>query len=155
MWKILLSSISGVYLYLIVGAVFGYASYSWTSDYYTAKINHASLLAEKEKDDIQRKGDQLVADYVKQVDKLGSVSSALQKQISSAVRPSTNSTCGLTSGFVRLYNASAVGEASSPSDTDGTPAFADVDTILSIAIENNTKYNKVAQQLIDLQNFNK
>ena len=68
MWKNLISSITGVaggiYIYLIVaatsGAIFGYSAYSWTSDYYIAKIEHANILAEKEKDDIQQKGDQQI-----------------------------------------------------------------------------------------------
>ena len=54
MWKNL---ISGIYLYLIVagvsGVIFGYSAYSWTSDYYIAKIEHANVQAMKEKDDIQ------------------------------------------------------------------------------------------------------
>ena len=155
MLKTLLSSI---YIYLIVATLSavlsGYLAYSWTSSYYVAKIEHANSQALKEKDEIQQKGDQLVANYVKQLEKLGSTNTVLQKQIYGAVRSDSNVTCTISSGFVRLYNASALGEASSPSGSDGTASEVDVATLLSTAIENNTKYNKVAQQLMDLQEFN-
>lgn len=161
MWKNLISSVAGIgsaiYIYLIVaavsGAVVGYSAYSWTSDYYEAKIEHASLAAEKEKDDIQRKGDLLVASYIKQIDTLGSTNASLQRQISKAVHPDDNSTCAVTNGFVRLYNASAVGETSSPSGADGATTPIDLATVLSVAAENNSKYLKIAQQLKDLQAY--
>jgi hypothetical protein len=149
--------ISSIYIYLIVAAtsaiLSGYFAYSWTSDYYVAKIEHANILAEKKINDIQRKGDEIVANYIKQIDKLGSVNASLQKQISSAVRTDSNATCAISSGFVRVYDASAVGEASTPSSTDGATSAVDIATILSVAAENNAKYLKVAQQLIDLQAF--
>lgn len=154
MLKTLLNSI---YVYLIVAIISsvlsGYFVFDWTSKYYTVKIEHANSQAIKEKDEIQRKGDQLVADYVKKIDRLGSTNTVLQKQIYSAVRPNSNDPCTVTSGFVRLYNASATGETSSPDSTDGTSSEVDAATLLSVLIENNTKYNKVAQQLIELQAF--
>jgi len=149
--------ISSIYIYLIVAVtsaiLSGYFAYSWTSDYYVAKIEHANILAEKKINDIQQKGDEIVANYIKQIDKLGSVNASLQKQISSAVRTDSNATCDISSGFVRVYDASAVGEASTPSSTDGATSAIDIATILSVAAENNAKYLKVAQQLIDLQAF--
>jgi len=155
MLKTLLSSI---YVYLTIAVISallsGYLVFNWTSSYYSSKIEHANVQALKEKDEIQQKGDQLVANYIQQLEKLGSTNAVLQKQIYGAVRSDSNATCTITSGFVRLYNASALGEASSPSGTDGTPSEVDVATLLSTAIENNTKYNKVAQQLMDLQEFN-
>ena len=161
MWSKILSSVasigSGIYLYLIVagasGAIVGYGAYSWTSDYYKAKIEHASLQAEKEKDDIQRKGDQLVADYIKQLEQLANSNTSLQRQVSMAVIHSNGASCMVSDGFVRLYNASTTGEASSPSGADGTSSGVDEATILSVAIENNTKYLKIAAQLKDLQAF--
>lgn len=163
MWKNLLSSVTGiaggVYLYIIVGAcsalLSGYAAYSWTSDYYQVKIEHASVRALKEKDDIQRKGDQLVADYIKQIEQLANNNTSLQRQVSVAVIHSNGSSCVVSNGFVRLYNASTTGETSSPSSTDGATSSVDEATLLSVAIENNEKYNKLAQQLLDLQAFNK
>lgn len=155
MLKTLLSSI---YIYLIIAAtsalLSGYLVFKWTSDYYSNKIEHANVQALKEKDEIQQKGDQLVADYIQQIEKLGSANNVLQKQVYAAVRSDNNPSCTITGGFVRLFNASALGEASSPSGSDGTPSEVDVATLLSTIIENNTKYNKVAQQLMDLQEFN-
>jgi hypothetical protein len=154
MLKTLLSSI---YIYLVVAVISsvfsGYVVFNLTSEHYTAKIEHANNQAIKEKDEIERKGDQLVADYIKKIDRLGSTNTVLQKQVYSAVRPNNNNTCTVTSGFVRLYNASATGETSSPDSTDGAASEVDVATLLDTLIENNTKYNKVAQQLIELQAF--
>jgi len=81
MWKTLLTNLTslagGIYIYLIVaglsGVVAGYGAYSWTSDYYIAKIEKSNLEAEQKVNDIQQQGDRLVADYVKQVEQLGSV----------------------------------------------------------------------------------
>ena len=110
----------------------------------------------KEKDEIQQKGDQLVAQYVKQLDQLGRVNANLQKQISQAVQPTVpNGTCTITNGFVRLYNASANGSATSPSSVDGTASGVDAATLLDVLIANNIKYNEVADQLIKLQQFEK
>jgi hypothetical protein len=154
MFKTLLSS---VYVYLVVAVISslfsGYLVYNLTSDYYSAKIEHANNQAIKEKDEIQQKGDRLVAEYVQQINRLGSVNTSLQKQVPAAVRVNSDPICTVSSGFVRLYNASATGETSSPSGTDGTASEVDLTALLDTLIENNTKYNKVAQQLIELQTF--
>jgi len=155
MLKTLLSSICN---YLIVAAaatlLSGYLVFNWTSEYYSNKIEQANVQALKEKDEIQQKGDQLVAKYIRQIEKLNTTSNTLQGQVPVAVRPNDDASCTITSGFVRLYNASALGETSSPSGSDGTPSEVDIVTLLNTIIENNTKYNKVAQQLIELQEFN-
>jgi hypothetical protein len=163
MWKNLISvvsgAISGIGLYIVVGlaslAIGSYSAYSWTSDYYQAKINHASLLAEKEKDDIQRKGDELVADYIKQIDQLANHNANLQRQIAVATVHRDGSTCVVSDGFVRLYNASTTGATTTPSSTDGASSGIDEATVLQVAIENNEKYLKLAKQLADLQEFEK
>jgi len=155
MLKTLLSSI---YVYLVIATISAvlssYLVFNWTSEYYSNKIEHANVQALKEKDEIQQKGDQLVAKYIRQIEKLNTTSNALQRQVPVAVRPNDSNSCTVTSGFVRLYNASALGETSSPSGSDGTPSEVDIATLLNTIIENNTKYNKVAQQLIELQEFN-
>jgi len=161
MWKTLLTNITslagGIYIYLIVaglsGVIAGYGAYSWTSDYYIAKIEKSNLEAEQKVNDIQQQGDRLVADYVKQVEQLGYVNASLQQQISGAVHTNNNSSCTIPNGFIRLYNASATGQASSPSSLDGTPTSLDLATILSVSAENNSKYLKVAEQLRELQAY--
>ena len=155
MLKTLLSSI---YIYIVVATISallsGYLVFDWTSGYYSNKIEHANVQALKEKNEIQQKGDQLVANYIQQIEKLNTSSNALQRQVPAVVLPNYNNSCTISSGFVRLFNASALGEASSPSGADGATSEVDVATLLSTVIENNTKYNKVAQQLMDLQEFN-
>ena len=155
MLKTLLSSI---YIYIVVATISallsGYLVFDWTSGYYSNKIEHANVQALKEKNEIQQKGDQLVANYIQQIEKLNTSSNALQRQVPAVVLPNYNNSCTISRGFVRLFNASALGEASSPSGADGATSEVDVATLLSTVIENNTKYNKVAQQLMDLQEFN-
>lgn len=155
MWKTIISSITGgLYPYLIVAAISsaitGYATYSLTSDHYIVKMQKASIKAEEEKDEIQRKGDKLVADYVVKVNRLSASNSSLQKQIAGAVG---NSQCAVPNGFVRLYNASATGQSSTPSGVDGSATALDLATILSVSVENNDKCNKIAEQLKALQAF--
>ena len=161
MWKNILSSVAGIgsaiYIYLIVaavsGVVVGYSAYSWTSDYYVAKIEKSNIEAEQKVNDIQRKGDQLVADYIQQINRLDSVNASFQQQISVAVRPSNNGTCTIDNGFIRLYNASATGQTSSPSGADGASTSLDLAAVLSVAADNNAKYLKIAEQLKELQAY--
>ena len=163
MWKNLLSSVAGIgsaiYIYLIVaavsGVVVGYSAYSWTSDYYEAKIEKSNIEAEQKVNDEQRKGDQIVAQYIKQIEALNGVNTSLQRQISAAVRPDNGASCTITNGFVRLHGASAIGSESAPSSTDGTPSPIDLATLLAVDAENHAKYLKVAKQLEDLQAFEK
>ena len=158
MWKLILTNLAsftgGIYIYLIVaatsGAVVGYGAYSWTSNYYIAKIERANELALKEKDDIEQKGDKLVVQYIDQITKVSNHNADLQKQVALAIGPDR---CAISNGFVRVYNASASGEASAPSSLDGTPSAIDTATLLSTIIENNEKYRRLADQLTQLQAF--
>ena len=185
MWKNLIDGLTGMvsslYAYLIVFiaslALGGFLGYDFTSKHYQNKIAQSSLAAEREKNAIQQKGDQLVAQYVSQLNVLSDNLASIQKQVPKAVQiirtvqvpmdptkplsPSNvesvavddNRGCVVSNGFVRLFNASASGETSSPSGDDGTPSEVDIATLLSTIAENNIKYNKVAQQLRDLQAF--
>ena len=158
MWKLILTNLAsftgGIYIYLIVaatsGAVVGYGAYSWTSNYYIAKIERANELALKEKDDIEQKGDKLVVQYIDQITKVSNHNADLQKQVALAIGPDR---CAISNGFVRVYNASSSGEATTPSSLDGTPSAIDTATLLSTIIENNEKYRRLADQLTQLQAF--
>ena len=124
--------------------------FGFTSHYYQGIISQANQKALEQKDAIQKNGDQLVANYIKQIDKLASHNANLQKQVTLAVGPNQ---CTISTGFVRVYNASASGEASTPSSLDGTPSTIDTATLLSITIENNEKYRRLADQMTQLQAF--
>jgi hypothetical protein len=139
---------------ILIGA---YGAYRLTSTYYVSEIQSASVKAQKEKDAIQQKGDQLVANYVQQIEQISTERSELQKRVSAAVGANN---CRVTNGFVRLYNTSTNDVPKTPSSLDGPSPAADTATsqvaetdVLSIAIENNLKYEQVSKQLIDLQNF--
>jgi hypothetical protein len=132
---------------LLIGGYFGW---DFASSHYDAKMARANEAAQKEKNDIQRKGDQLVVKYIDQIKKLSDNNSALQRQIPMAVG---GNNCVISSGFIRVYNASASNQASSPSGADGTPSALDPATLLGTLTENNEKYNKLASQLTNLQEF--
>jgi hypothetical protein len=161
MWKNLISSITslagGIYIYLIVAGlsavIAGYGAYSWTSDYYEVKIEHANIMALKDKNDIQTKGDKLVAEYIQKIEQLGDRNASLQRQVSLAVKHSDGSSCVVSDGFVRLYNASAASEASTPSSSDGASSRVDEATLLEVITENNNKYNLLKAKLTKLQEF--
>ena len=161
MWKNLISNLTGIaggiYIYLIVAGasavLAGYSAYAWTSDYYEVKIEHANEQALEKQNDIQRKGDQLVADYVKQIEQLTNNNASLQRQITMAVKHSDGSSCVVSDGFVRLYNASTTSESTAPSSIDGTSSSVDEATLLTVIAENNAKYLKIANQLTKLQEY--
>ena len=128
----------------------GWLIFGFTSHYYQGKISEANQKALEQKDAIQRNGDQLVAQYIEQIDKLATHNATLQKQVTLAVGPNR---CVVSNGFVRLWDASASGEASTPSSLDGAASSIDLTQVLSVALENNEKYRKLADQLVKLQEF--
>lgn len=155
MWKTILNNLfSQLSTYVTACAICFfvgcYISYKFTSDHYTAKIEVISIKAEEEKNAIQTKGDNLVAQYVGELDRLRASMANLQRQVPMVT---DSSQCSFSLGFVRVFNASTTGEASSPSSTDGSPSTVDEATLLNILIENNEKYNRISEQLIKLQAF--
>jgi hypothetical protein len=140
------------YIIVACGAFFlgGWLIFGFTSHYYQGIISQANQKALEQKDAIQRNGDRLVAQYIDQITKVSDHNAALQKQVTLAVGPGR---CAISNGFVRVFNASASGEATAPSGLDGTPSAIDTATLLSVAIENNEKYRRLADQLTQLQAF--
>ena len=57
------------------------------------------------------------------------------------------STCRVSYGFIRLFNASASNSPSSPADSDSITSPIDLATVLSTVIENNGKYQDAAKQI--------
>jgi len=161
MWKTLLTSLNGLIggfsTYLIVIAVSlavgGYFGYDLTANHYIAKIALGNLKAMEEKDAIQRKGDELVAQYVKRNEELSANLTSIQRQIPMALHANSAGTCSVPNGFVRLFNASGTGSPTAPESIDGATSTVDLATVLSVVAENNEKYNKIAEQLKELQAF--
>jgi len=157
----LLNLLNSLKIYIVIALVSiligAYGAYRLTSNYYISEIQGASLKAQKEKNDIQQRGDQMVATYVQQIEQISTERNQLQKQVSAAVGANN---CRVTNGFVRLYNTSASDVPPTPSSIDVAASATDTVTsqvsetdVLSIAIENNLKYEQLSKQLIDLQNF--
>lgn len=136
----------------IAALVSGYFAYHFTSGYYQAKIEAANSKAREDVISVQKQGDELSAMYVKQIKDLNEKVISYGRQRDLAI---VGSSCNLSTGFVRLYNASASGSTTSPSSTDGVPSGVDASTLLDVLISNNVKYNEVADQLIKLQQFEK
>jgi len=158
---LLLDLLNNFKIYIIVALVSilagAFGAYRLTSNYYSLEIQSASLKAQKEKDVIQQQGDRMVATYVQQIEEISTKRNELQKQVSAAVGANN---CRVSNGFVRLYNASASDVPFTPSSADVATSATDTVTsevaetdVLSIAIENNLKYEQISKQLIDLQNF--
>lgn len=151
-----LNWIENIKFYLVVAAVAlatsGYFAYHFTSEYYITKIEKANSKAKDDVISIQKQGDELVALYLRQLKDLNAKVQTYEQQKQKALQ-GTN--CTLSTGFVRLYNASAVGADTAPSSVDGTASGVDPATLLDVLVSNNIKYNEVAAQLIKLQQFEK
>ena len=142
--------------YLIIAAiatlVSGYFAYHFTSEYYQAKIEAANTKAREDVISIQKQGDEISAMYVKRLKELNDKVMVYERQKQTAL---VGTNCNLSVGFVRLYNASTNGSATSPSSADGAASGVDAATLLDVLIANNIKYNEVADQLTKLQQFEK
>jgi len=55
--------------------------------------------------------------------------------------------CFVPYGFIRLWNASATGETTSPASSDAITSTIDLDTVLSATIDNHGKYREAARQV--------
>lgn len=64
------------------------------------------------------------------------------------------SNCAITYGFIRLFNASATGEAALPVSTDALCSPVDIAAVLSTSIENHRKYREIAAQIEALKASN-
>lgn len=143
------NQVIGAVAAFIIGVYFGY---HYTSEHYQDKMEAAKAKTREDVISLQRQGDEIAAMYTKKIKDLHEKVLTYEQQKRDVLR---NSTCNLSVGFVRLYNASAAGEATSPSNVDVAPSGVDTATLLDVLIANNIKYNEVADQLTKLQQFEK
>ena len=145
---------------ILVSSVFSllggaYLGYNYQTNYYEAKINKDSL---KQKEAFEKALAEYQAKYSLAIGQLFTAlqeeqakSSGYQAQAKSLYMANANSNpsanCRVSYGFIRLFNASATGETTSPASSDSTTSTVDLDTVLSTIIENHGKYREAARQI--------
>jgi hypothetical protein len=133
-----------------------------TKNYYEAKINNEKASRQeainKAISDEQAKNAKATESFISAIRREQSKSAAYQEQARSLY--ATNSVgnrvdnCRVTFGFIRLFNASASGEASIPDSSDGISSTVDLATVLATSIENHRKYREVASQIESIKAAN-
>ncbi|MBU3640034.1 hypothetical protein [Polynucleobacter sp. AP-RePozz3-80-G7] len=132
-----------------------YLGHNYEKNYYEAKISKDNLSKEEAyKSQLaieQAKKDLAIAQLFKELQAEQSKSSGYQSQAKALYlangtnNPSGN--CFVSFGFIRLFNASATGETTSPASTDSITSTIDLDTVLSTAIDNHGKYRQAERQI--------
>lgn len=132
-----------------------YLGHSYEKNYYEAKINKDNFDREKSyKNQLaieQAKKDLAIAQLFKALQDEQFKNQSYQSQAkalyfsSGANKPGNN--CFVSFGFIRLFNASATGETTSPASTDSITSTIDLDTVLSTAIDNHGKYRQAERQI--------
>ena len=145
---ILVSSV----LSLLGGA---YLGYNYQTNYYEAKISKDSLEQEKayatRLSIEQAKKDLAIAQLFENLQAEQAKNAGYQSQAKALYRangannPSNN--CFVDFGFIRLFNASATGQTTSPASSDSATSTIDLDTVLSAIIDNHGKYREAARQI--------
>ena len=120
--------------------------------YYTGKIAKEKLIAEKAISEEKTRGEKATAAFIEklraeaertnyyrsQAERLGKLGTP------SSVYPNT---CFVSYGFIRLFNASATGTSSTPTEFDNTASTVELTTVLTTIITNHGKYRDAAEQI--------
>jgi hypothetical protein len=159
MFSFLTNGLNALYAILIAAVIslLGgiYLGHNYEKNYYEAKINSEKVSREEAINkaiiDEQAKNAKATEAFISTIRREQAKSAAYQEQakslyaINGSVSPSDN--CRVTYGFIRLFNASASGETSSPDSTDSISSPVDLAAVLSTSIENHRKYREVAGQI--------
>ena len=135
---LLISFLGGIYL-----------AYSYQENKYEAKISKEKLASQEAIGKEKARGEAIVATYVERLRAEAKRTNDYGRQAFSLVPPkaSGNGSCYVSFGFIRLFNASATGETTSPASTDNISSTVDIATVLTTVIENHGKYREVAGQI--------
>ena len=136
---VLMSFITGVYL-----------AYNYQKNYYEAKIAKSEASYQKAYAEEKARAEKYSASFFvkSRSERTRTTDYQAQKTTAVPVQPlADNSTCVVPYGFIRLFNASATGSDTSPSDTDATPSPVNLAEVLSAIIENHGKYREAAAQI--------
>lgn len=132
-----------------------YLGHSYEKNYYEAKIAKDSLARkgayEKALEEQQAKNQKAVEGFVSAIRVQQAKNEQYQSQVKNLYASQGlgvgSSTCRVSFGFIRLFNASASGSPTSPSSSDAITSPVDLATVLSTVIQNNGKYQDAARQI--------
>jgi len=132
-----------------------YLGHSYEKNYYEAKISSEKITQQeavsKAIAEQAAKGNIAVAQLFKVIKSEQAKSQAYQTQgkaiFAKSGQSMGGSNCFIPFGFIRLWNASATGETTSPASTDSTTSSIDLDTVLATTIENHGKYREAVRQI--------
>ena len=145
-------------LYVIIAAIVlsalggAYLAYNYQKNYYEAKISKERIKQQEAYDkavaEKQAVYEKAVVSYTTALRDEKNKSNAYAAQLRKMELGShSGSVCRVTYGFIRLFNASATGESTSPQESDSTTSTIELDTVLSTIIENHGKYREAARQV--------
>lgn len=137
-----------------------YVGSKYRTNQYEAQIAKDKAAYQEALAQDKAKYDLAATEYFQQVKKEQVKNASYQKQVRGASYTKDidawNEKFGspVSYGFIRLYNASATGEATNPTNTDNLSSPVDLATVLTTTIENHGKYREVAAQIEALKSAN-
>ena len=159
MFSFLTNGLNTLYAILIAAVIslLGgiYLGHNYEKNYYEAKISSEKTSRQeaitKAILDEQAKNAKATEAFISTIRREQAKSAAYQEQAKSLYANNSlgvrTDNCRVTYGFIRLFNASASGEASIPDSTDSISSPVDLASVLSTSIENHRKYREVAGQI--------
>ena len=135
---IVLSTLGGAYL-----------AYKYQKNHYEAKITKIEASYAKEIAKQKEEGDKAVARYTENLRAELGKTKDLERQLRqvSYLGSGSGTSCRVSYGFIRLFNASATGEITAPSEFDSTTSTIELDTVLSTILDNHGKYREAIRQV--------
>lgn len=127
-----------------------YLAYNYQKNYYEAKISRAELASQRAIAEEKARGETEAATFFNnsRSERTRTGSYQEQKNKLSNVQPmAVSSACVVPFGFIRLFNASATGNDTTPADTDSTPSSVELTEVLTAIIENHGKYREASAQI--------
>ena len=154
MFSFLTNGLNTLYAILIAAVIslLGgiYLGHNYTKKHYEAKTSRQEAITKAILDE-QAKNAKATEAFISTIRREQAKSAAYQEQAKSLYANNSlgvrTDNCRVTYGFIRLFNASASGEASIPDSTDSISSPVDLASVLSTSIENHRKYREVAGQI--------
>jgi len=136
---------------MILGFTIGYETHRLQS---VDNKNKAIQAVQKKYDDLVQKNADLGLAYAMKKEEVVTRTITQIKEVPRYVTKEAVAKCTVPTGFVRVYNASALQEDTSPEPgIDDTPSQVGLDTIAQVSVTNNGTCNKYREQIIALQEY--
>ena len=126
-----------------------YLAYQYQENKYEAQISKERLAAQEAINKEKDRGEAIVAAYVEKLRAEAKRTSDYKDQAVSlaASKDSSSRSCYVSFGFIRLFNASALGETTGPASTDDLASTIELTTVLTTIITNHGKYQELVSQI--------